>query len=97
MTRETNAAAFLEAKKNAAFEDLAGDVFEAHTRLDEFKTELCAHVIYHGGRGQRLDHLSGHASVLDVMPEQKADDLVGGEWRSVSHQSAHSVGVPIGD
>src|SRR4051812_39645783 len=72
--RKTDSAALLGAEKHVAFYHFRADVFEAHAGFDEGQTISLAHLINHGGRGERFDNSPVQMPVYVEMLEQHAND-----------------------
>ena len=95
VSRETDAAALLEAHQHVALLHLGADVFEADTGLEQFQPMRLTDAIDHRGGRQRLDHAATLASIDDVVMKQQANDLVGCQRVAAAVHSPDAVRVTV--
>ena len=94
---KTDATALLRAEQHIALEHFRADVFEADAGLDHFQAVVRAHLVHHGGGGERLDDPSPALAVHDEMMQQQANQLVRRKRISAAIHAANAVGVAIRD
>src|SRR3984957_5301496 len=90
-----DAAAFLAAEENVAFEHAVANVFEADRGFPDFAAEFRGDLVDHFGGGKSFGDFAGKLTGTGEMPEQDGENLVRIDERAIAIDCADAVGVAV--